>query len=143
MSIDKTLFDRLGGFDTLKRVHKVFYDKLFAHPWLKQFFVEHPQEIFEKQQTNFMAKLMGGPNIYAGLTPAVAHQNIVITDELFETRSVILSESIKEVGVPDGLREEWLEVDRTLKKALVKVSADECTQMYPGQPIYDIPNPSK
>jgi len=141
MSIDKTLFDRLGGFDTLKKVHRIFYDRLFAHPWLKHYFIEHPQEIFENQQTTFMAKLMGGPNTYAGLTPKIAHQNIFITDELFETRSGILSESIKAAGISDGLREEWLDADRSLKASLVKTSVEECRTMYPGQTIYDIPKP--
>jgi len=141
MAIDPTLFDRLGGLDTLRRVHKIFYDKLFVHPWLKQFFVEHPQEIFENQQTNFMSGLMGGPKIYAGKTPKMAHQNILITDELFETRNSILSQSIKEAGVADDVREEWLEADRTLKRALVKSSVEECRTMFDGQRIYDIPQP--
>ena len=103
MGIDTTLFDRIGGLDTLRKVHKIFYDKMFAHPWLKQFFVEHPQEIFENQQTTFMAGLMGGPKIYAGKTPKMAHQNIVITDEMFETRSKILSASIMQAGIADDL----------------------------------------
>lgn len=141
MTIDKTLFDRIGGIETLAKVHKIFYNKLFVHPWLKQFFVEHPQEIFEKQQTTFMAGLLGGPKIYAGLTPRMAHQNIVITDELFETRSAILSDSIKQAGVPDDLREEWLAADRALKKSIVKKSAAECRTMYNTQRIYDIPKP--
>lgn len=139
MAIDPTLFDRLGGLDSMRRVHKIFYDKLFAHPWLKQFFVEHPQEIFENQQTNFMAGLMGGPKIYAGKTPKMAHQNIFITDELFETRSDILSLSIKEAGIADDVRQEWLDADRTLKRALVKSSVQECRTMFDGQRIYDIP----
>ncbi len=126
MAIDSTLFDRLGGYDAMRRVHKIFYDKLFAHPWLKQFFVEHPQEIFENQQTAFMAGLMGGPKVYAGKTPKMAHQNIFITDVLFETRSSILSQSIKEAGIADDIREEWLAADRTLKRALVKSSLSDC-----------------
>lgn len=141
MAIDSTLFDRLGGYDAMHRVHKSFYNKLFAHPWLKQFFVEHPQEIFEKQQTDFMAGLMGGPKVYAGKTPKMAHQNILITDEMFETRNSILSQSIKETGIADDIREEWLAADRTLKRALVKSSVAECSTMYQGQRIYDIPKP--
>lgn len=141
MAIDSTLFDRLGGFDTMRRVHKIFYDKLFVHPWLKQFFVEHPQEIFENQQTNFMAGLMGGPKLYAGKTPKMAHQNILITDELFETRNGILSQAIKEAGIADDVRQEWLEADRTLKRALVKDSVSECRTMFDRQRIYDIPKP--
>lgn len=142
MAIDKTLFDRIGGMDTLKKVHKIFYDKLFAHRWLRQFFVEHPQEIFENQQTTFMSGLMGGPKVYAGKTPKMAHQHILITDEMFELRSEILSQSIKEAGLSDDLREEWLEADRTLKQAIVKTSVSECRKMFDTQPIYDIPKPS-
>ncbi len=141
MAIDPTLFDRLGGFDIMSKVHKIFYDKLFVHPWLKQFFVEHPQDIFETQQTNFMAGLMGGPKIYAGKTPKMAHQNILITDELFDARSDILSQAIKEAGVADDVRKEWLEADRTLKRALVKSSISECRTMFNGQRIYNISKP--
>lgn len=141
MAIDSTLFDRLGGIDTLRKVHKLFYDKLFVHPWLKQFFDEHPQEIFENQQTNFMAGLMGGPKIYAGKTPKMAHQNIFITDELFETRNEILSQTIKEAGISDELRQEWLAADRALKRALVKSSVSECKTMFDNQRIYNIPRP--
>jgi len=141
MAIDPSLFDRLGGFEMMQKVHKIFYDRLFAHPWLKQFFVEHPQEIFETQQTNFMAGLMGGPKIYAGKTPKMAHQNILITEELFDTRNDILSDAIKAAGVADDVREEWLAVDKTLKRALVKSSISECSTMFDGQRIYDIPKP--
>ncbi|MDH5445046.1 MAG: group 1 truncated hemoglobin [Gammaproteobacteria bacterium] len=142
MGIDKSLFDRVGGMETLKKVHKIFYDKLFAHPWLKQYFVDHPQEIFENQQTTFMAGLFGGPKVYAGKTPKMAHQNIVITEELFELRSQILSESIRQAGISDELREEWLDADRTLKSAIVKKDASECRKMFDTQTIFDIPKPA-
>jgi len=141
MGIDPTLFNRIGGLEGLRKVHKTFYDKMFAHPWLKQFFVDHPQEIFENQQTNFMAGLMGGPKIYAGKTPKMAHQNILITDDMFEMRSKILSQSIKDAGIADEIREEWLDADRTLKRAIVKSSTSECRTMFEGQRIFDIPKP--
>ena len=32
--------DDLGGKKTLQKVHKIFYNKLYAHPWLKSFFEE-------------------------------------------------------------------------------------------------------
>jgi len=38
-SIDKTLFDRLGGQRTLEKVHTIFYDKLYIHPWLGKFLI--------------------------------------------------------------------------------------------------------
>jgi len=135
MAIDKTLYDRLGGKNTFVKVHKIFYDKAYAHPWLSKFFTDKPQVVLENQQTDFMVQLMGGPKAYGGKSPKSAHQHMVITDELFELRSDMLSDSIKEAGISDSLRDEWLDADRTLKRALVKTSEAECTVAYPNQPI--------
>ena len=139
MAIDKTLYDRLGGKATFVKVHKIFYDKAYADPWLRKFFTDKPQEVLENQQTDFMVQLMGGPKIYGGKSPKSAHQHMVITEELFDWRSKMLSDSIKEAGIRDDLREEWLDADRTFKRALEKKSAADCTQAYPNQPILDFP----
>jgi hemoglobin len=135
MAIDKTLYDRLGGKSTFVKVHKIFYDKAYADPWFSKFFTDKPQEVLENQQTDFMVQLMGGPKAYGGKSPKSAHQHMVISDELFELRSQMLSDSIKEYGLSDALREEWLDADRTFKRALMKASEAECIQAYPNQPI--------
>ena len=135
MAIDKTLYDRLGGKPTFVKVHKIFYDKAYADPWLSKFFTDKPQVVLENQQTDFMVQLMGGPKAYGGKSPKSAHQHMVITDELFELRARLLSESIKEAGIRDDLRNEWLDADRTFKRALEKKSEADCTQAYPNQPI--------
>ncbi|GMR16458.1 MAG: hypothetical protein BMS9Abin31_0794 [Gammaproteobacteria bacterium] len=139
MAIDKTLYDRLGGKATFIKVHKIFYDKAYAHQWLSKYFTDKPQVVLENQQTDFMVQLMGGPKAYGGKSPKSAHQHMFITSELFELRSEMLSESIKEAGIRDDLRIEWLEADRTFKRALEKKSVAECTQAYPNQPILDFP----
>ena len=139
MAIDKTLYDRLGGKPTFVKVHKIFYDKAYADPWLRKFFTDKPQVVLENQQTDFMIQLMGGPKAYGGKSPKSAHQHMVITDELFELRARLLSESIKEAGIRDDLRNEWLDADRTFKRALEKKSEADCTQSYPNQPILNFP----
>ena len=139
MKIDKTLYDRLGGIETLNKVHKIFYDKIYAHNWLKKYFTGKPQHVIEEQQTDFMVQLMGGPKVYSGKSPKSAHQHMLITEELFEERAKILSESIKQAGVADNLRQEWLAADAALKKALIKHSISECSVSYPTQPILNFP----
>lgn len=140
MAINKTLYDRLGGKHTFIKVHKIFYDKAYAHPWLSKYFTDKPQDILENQQTDFMVQLMGGPKAYGGKSPKSAHQHMYISEELFELRSDMLSDSIKEAGIADDLREEWLDADRSLKRALVKSSVNECSQAYPNQPILNFPS---
>ena len=137
MAIDKTLYNRLGGKPTFDKVHKIFYDKAYAHNWLKKFFTDKPQQVLEEQQTAFMIQLMGGPRLYGGKSPKAAHQHMLISEELFELRTQLLSDSIKQVGIADDLRIEWLAADAALKKALVKSSVDECSISYPTQVILD------
>jgi len=141
VSIDKTLFERLGGRGVFVKVHKIFYDKLFADEWLGKYMEGKIQDLLEDQQTDFMVSIMGGPNRFAGKTPKWAHSHMVITDELFSLRHQLLSESIKEAGVGDALREEWLAVDDTFRRALVKSTEEKCVKAYPTQPILNYPKP--
>ena len=140
-TIDKTLFQRIGGLNTLKKAHKIFYDKIYAHEWLKLYFTDKPQTLLEDQQTDFMAQLIGGPKRYAGKTPKMAHQHIHITEELFQLRKEILEESLREFGLADNLSKEWIMADSALKKAITKKTVDECKRSYPSQPILDFPKP--
>jgi hemoglobin len=119
-----TLFDEIGGLPTLQRAHKIFYDKVYAHDWLKQFFAGHSQEAIENRQTAFMAEKMGGPVEYWGKEMKYAHEAMFITRELFEVRHGLLEESLREAGVPEELRERWLRIDSAFMKHIVKDSIE-------------------
>ncbi len=141
IALDASLFDALGGHPTLQRVHKVFYDKLYAHPWLKQFFDGVPRTVIEGQQTDFMAQCMGGPERYCGRLPAYAHQHMFITAELFELRHAMLGASLLECDVPDALRLRWLKIDYAFKRRLVKESPADCTGRYKSEAVVVIAKP--
>ncbi|MBT5260713.1 MAG: group 1 truncated hemoglobin, partial [Nitrospina sp.] len=63
MMEDNTLLQEVGGKSVLEKVHKLFYDKLYEHPWLKKFFLHIDQKLIENQQTDFMVANMGGGKI--------------------------------------------------------------------------------
>lgn len=119
-----TLFDAIGGLPTLQKVHKIFYDKVYVHPWLGQFFAGHSQEAIENRQTTFMAEKMGGRIVYMGKDIETAHEAMYITEELFELRKQLLDESLREAGLDKGLRERWLKIDGAFMKKIVKGSLD-------------------
>lgn len=127
---DRTLFENLGGKTTLDRVHKVFYDKIYEHPWLKQFFVGLDQKVIEGQQTDFMTSNMGGGKIYSGAFPKNAHKHMFITEEIFEVRAGLLRDSLVECNVSDDLVERWLRIDQAFKKSLVKQDPTECEKRF-------------
>ena len=54
-----TFYERLGGRPTFEKVHKLFYDKVYEHPWLKLFFAKVEQKHIESQQTDFVAQSEG------------------------------------------------------------------------------------
>jgi hemoglobin len=122
----QTLFDAVGGLPTLRKVHKIFYDKVYAHPWLGKFFAGHNQEAIETRQTQFMAGKMGGDVPYYGKEMKMAHRQMYITQELFDLRSRLLRESLQEAGVPEELARRWLKIDSAFANQVVKDSIESC-----------------
>jgi hemoglobin len=123
--VKQSLFDAIGGLPTLKSVHKIFYDKVYAHPWIGQFFIGHNQGAIENRQTAFMAEKMGGPIEYFGKEMEITHEAMYITEELFCLRQSLLEESLREIGVDLKLRGRWLRIDGAFKKIIVKDSFEE------------------
>jgi truncated hemoglobin YjbI len=140
MAEDK-IFDQIGGKPTLEKVHKLFYDRLYEHPWLKHYFDGIDQKIIENQQTDFMISNMGGGKVYSGGFPKPVHKHMFITEELFDLRSKILKESILECGVPTNLAERWIRIDSAFKHSLVKKNLGECEKRYFTDEIINIPKP--
>jgi hemoglobin len=124
----QTLFDEIGGLPTLRNVHKIFYDKIYAHDWLKLFFAGHDQQSIENRQTKFMAEKMGGPVEYYGKQPLMAHRHMYITRELFDIRHDLLKASLREAGIADDLARRWLKIDYAFIRQIVKPSIESFYQ---------------
>lgn len=135
------LFYALNGYETLRRVHKLFYDKVYAHPWLGQYFKGHEQPFIEEQQTLFMAEKFGGPRNYNGKPPGYAHEHMYITWELFELRQALLKESLVEAEIPAELREQWLKIDSAFRSAVEDKSLDEFHSRYTIKPRIMVDKP--
>ncbi len=134
-------FEKMGGRDSLVRINKVFYDKVYVHPWLKHYFKEIPQQHIEDQQVDFMQKVLGGANVYVGKTPPATHKHMFIPDELFEVRKQLLIEAFEETHADEGLVEKWLALDESFRRLIINKSPDECTPRFKTDPILNFPKP--
>ncbi len=134
-------FEAMGGRAALIRINKIFYDKVYKHPWLKLYFEAVPQDHIEAQQVDFMQKVLGGENVYVGKTPPNAHGHIFITNELFNVRATLLKESRKEANSHPDLVQKWLALDETFRSRLVRSSAAECAGRFASDPILAFPDP--
>lgn len=120
----QSLFDAVGGLPTLQRVHKIFYDKVYADPWIGKFFAGHEQKAIENRQTEFMAEKMGSSEKYPGKPLRQVHENMYISDELVALRTKLLRDSLREAGVDDELAERWMRIDAAFAKQVVKPSME-------------------
>ncbi len=111
-----SLFDAVGGLAVIERVHRRFYDKIYAHPWLGRFFEGHDQRAIELRQTQFMAEKFGGDIRYPGMALELAHRRMYIPERLLKLRRQLLRESLEEEGVEAGLIERWLRIDHAFWK---------------------------
>ncbi|MGO8755305.1 MAG: group I truncated hemoglobin [Gallionellaceae bacterium] len=118
----QTLYDAVGGLPTLQKAHRIFYDRIYAHDWLKLFFAGHDQKVIENRQTEFMGEKMGGPIAYMGKEIGMVHEAMYITRELFDIRHELLSQSLKQAGVADELRRRWLRMDSAFMQKIIKES---------------------
>jgi len=140
----QTLFDAVGGLPTLEKVHRIFYDKIYAHPWLGRFFEGHDQKAIELRQTQFMGEKFGGDIVYPGMDLALAHRRMYITPELFKVRQQLLRESLEEAGVAGANIVRWLRIDAAFSKDIVNPSREDfdMTDLKYERPMI-VPNPNK
>lgn len=125
----QSLYEEVGGHSTLVKIHKIFYDKVYADPWLKKFFEGHDQSAIEARQTSFMGEKMGGPE-YIGKPLKQAHENMYITNELAELRHELLAESLSEAGINEKLANRWLRIDHAFTQQTTKKSLESFYKEY-------------
>ncbi|MEU2042976.1 group II truncated hemoglobin [Nocardia niwae] len=97
-----SLYDHVGGDETLHRVEAAFYDKALADPVLKTLFTERlPQHV--DHLTWFTAESFGGPDRFTrelGFDYIIAvHRGLRITDEQRERFVEVYMQTFQEAGL--------------------------------------------
>ena len=95
----ETLFDKYGGFDTFSAVVKSFYQKVLDSDQVEHYFHGINMERLMTHQTNFISKVLGGPDRYEGLDMKQAHAKLNITLPDFNEVAELLEEVLEEAGV--------------------------------------------
>lgn len=140
---EENLFDLIGGRPMLDKVHKIFYDKIYADAWISKYFKGIEQNIIEVQQSDFMSQIMGGPAIYCGKLPVPAHRHMFITEELFDLRTRFLTEAMQEAGLDPENQQRWLKIDQAFKHGIVKKALSDCSLRFNTDDILDFSNQNK
>ena len=119
---EKSLYQRLGGYDAIAAVVDDFIGRLVADKRFAKFFVGHSEDSLKKIRMHVIDQLCaaaGGPCIYIGRDMKTSHHGLGITSADWDASAKHLVESLDKFKVPAQEKSELLAFVTTLKKDIV------------------------
>jgi hemoglobin len=121
---EKSLYERLGGYDAISAVVDDFAAKLFADPVVgKRFFGmgADTRQGFRQKNKNLVCKVTGGPCKVISRPAAVVHGGLGIKASEFDIVVNHLVDTLKKFEVPEKEKQELLTIIGTLRPDIVEV----------------------
>jgi len=97
--LEKSLYEKYGGFSTVSKIVMTLYDKLLDDDDVGPFFDDVDMPKLIDHQTKFVSSLMGGPASFTDTHIENAHKHLVINDAHFDQLKVLVNETLGEFGV--------------------------------------------
>jgi hemoglobin len=94
--VERTIFERYGGFAKVSRVVSEFYRRVLASPLLAPYFAGVDMRRQIDHQTKFFAALMGGPASYTDEHLARVHAHLGVDDRAFDELATIVREVLED-----------------------------------------------
>lgn len=95
----QTIFERYGGFATVRRVVSTFYDSALDSPMLAHHFENVDVRRLIDHQAKFISSVMGGPASYTDEHLRRVHERLGITTAEFREMIDLLEEALDEYDV--------------------------------------------
>ncbi len=92
--VEKTLFEKYGGFSVVSKIVLDLYDRLLDDDDVGPFFDDIEMARIVDHQTKFISSLMGGPASYTDDQIHKMHARLTITHAQFDTLQRILRETL-------------------------------------------------
>ncbi|GLB60698.1 globin domain-containing protein [Cytobacillus sp. NCCP-133] len=123
----KTLFEEIGGSETIEKLVDAFYPRVYADPILSPLFEGDMEEIKRKQRM-FLTQFLGGQPLYSQEfgPPAMKqrHMPFEITPKRAERWLGCMKEAFKETGLEQNPASA-LFYDRLMQVAAIMVNSKE------------------
>ncbi|GIQ65006.1 hypothetical protein PACILC2_35740 [Paenibacillus cisolokensis] len=103
-----TIYEALGGGETVRRIVEAFYPRVKRHPLLGPLFPDNIEPVMEKQYM-FLSQFFGGPSLYSDRyghpMMRARHLPFPVTPKRAEAWLGCMAEALEEAGVDEELRE--------------------------------------
>ncbi len=120
---EKSLYQRLGGYDAVSAVVGEFADRLFADQKLGPFFSgwsAEKQGRFKQLNVLLVCNATGGPCTYIGRTMTASHQGMGVDDTRFDQVAGHLVATLVKFKVPEKEKKELLDIIGSLRGQIVE-----------------------
>jgi hemoglobin len=97
----QTLFERVGGEETIRELIHEFYDRVIADPDLKPFFKNTSIDKLRRMQREFFSAALDGPITYTGRPLSYVHHGRGITKHHFALYVDHLIDTLRGRGIND------------------------------------------
>ncbi|MBD0383502.1 globin domain-containing protein [Paenibacillus sedimenti] len=108
----RTLYELMGGAETIRKLVEAFYPKVQNHPLLAPLFPSDLTPVIEKQYL-FLSQFFGGPSLYSDQyghpMMRARHMPFPITVERADAWLSCMAAAMSEIGLPNDLRDFLLE----------------------------------
>ncbi len=121
-AVEKTLYERLGGYAGVSAVTDEFADRLFADPKINQFFIgfgDDTRASFKQKNKNLVCNVTGGPCKVISRPANVVHGGLGITAADFDVVAGHLKDVLVEFEVPEAEQDELFAIILSLRPAIV------------------------
>jgi hemoglobin len=119
---EKSLYERLGGYDAIAAVVDDFIGRLVADKRFEKFFVGHSEDSLKKIRqhvVNQFCAAAGGPCLYTGRDMRTSHHGLGITNDDWDASAKHLVETLDKFKVPEKEKNDLLAFVTSLKKDIV------------------------
>jgi len=120
---EKSLYQRLGGYDALAAVSDDFIGRLGASKRLGRFVVglsDDSKKKLRQHFVEFLCNATGGSCVYMGRDMKTSHTGLGIAEEDWKESVKLLIETLEKFKVPEKEKEEVLAAVGSLKKDIVE-----------------------
>ena len=120
---EKTLYQRLGGYDAVAAVVGQLFARMIPNEQLGKYFVglsDDSKKRVQQLTVDFVCSATGGPCIYTGRDMKTSHDGLGITDSDWDVTVNILVGILDEFKVPEPEKKELLGILSGLKPSIVE-----------------------
>lgn len=119
--MEKTLYERVGGFATVSRIVFELYEQLLEDDDLGPFFDDVDMRKLIDHQTKFVSSLTGGPASFTDKHLEMAHKHMDISDAHFDRLKEIVAEILADFSLGEDDIQTVLSAFEQRRSLLVKV----------------------